>query len=101
MSQAPEQLEGRMSLRQDGASRGQGSRRRAVAGLAVLAVLGGWLFVARAASRMPDFEVYWRAGARAAAAAPLYRPEDGDYQFKYFPAFAVAMQPLAALPLPV
>ena len=67
----------------------------------VLVVLAAWLFTARASARMPDFEVYWRAGVRAAAGEPLYRASDGDYQFKYFPAFAVAMQPLAALPLRV
>jgi len=58
-----------------------------------------WLFVARASPRMPDFEVYWRAGARAAAAEPLYRPADADYQLKYFPAFAIAAIPLGMLPL--
>jgi alpha-1,2-mannosyltransferase len=73
---------------------------RRLAGLLALAALSAWLFTARAAARMPDFEVYWRAGTRAAAAEPLYRAADADYQFKYFPAFAVAMRPLAALPLP-
>jgi hypothetical protein len=58
-----------------------------------------WLFVAKASRRMPDFEVYWRAGARAAAAEPLYRPSDEDYQLKYFPAFAIAAIPLGLLPL--
>jgi len=48
---------------------------------------------------MPDVEVYWRAGARAAAAEPLYRPGDAEYQFKYFPAFAVLAIPLGLLPL--
>jgi len=50
---------------------------------------------------MPDFEVYWRAGQRAADAEPLYRASDADYQFKYFPAFAVAAIPLGALSLPI
>ena len=49
---------------------------------------------------MRDFEVYWTAGARAAAAEPLYRPEDGHFQFKYLPAFAVAAIAIAPLPLP-
>jgi hypothetical protein len=70
---------------------------------AVLAILliafAIWLFVAKASRRMPDFEVYWRAGARAAAAEPLYRPSDQDYQLKYFPAFAIAAIPLGMLPL--
>ena len=50
---------------------------------------------------MPDFEVYWKAGTRAAAAEPLYRDADADYQFKYFPAFAILAIPMASLPLPV
>ena len=58
-----------------------------------------WLFFAKASQRMPDFEVYWRAGARAAAAEPLYRPSDEDYQLKYFPAFAIAAIPLGLMPL--
>ena len=48
---------------------------------------------------MPDFEVYWRAGARASASEPLYRPSDEDYQLKYFPAFAIAAIPLGKMPL--
>ena len=48
---------------------------------------------------MPDFEVYWRAGARAAAAEPLYRTDDGHFQFKYLPAFAMLEMPLSAAPI--
>jgi hypothetical protein len=48
---------------------------------------------------MPDFEVYWTAGARAIASQPLYRAEDGHFQFKYLPAFAVAAAPLALVPM--
>ncbi len=44
-----------------------------------------------------DFVVYRIAAERALAAAPLYRPDDGHYQFKYFPAFAVAAIPLALI----
>ena len=44
-----------------------------------------------------DFVIYRIAGERALAAAPLYRPDDGHYQFKYFPAFAVAAIPLAKI----
>jgi hypothetical protein len=50
---------------------------------------------------MPDFEVYWQAGARAAHAGPLYSVTDSEYQFKYFPASAVLAIPIGALPLPV
>ena len=48
-----------------------------------------------------DYEVIRQAGMRAAAAEPLYRPEDGHYQFKYWPAFALAVAPLGALDLEV
>ena len=65
----------------------------------MVVALAVWLYVAKASARMPDFEVYWRAGARAAAAEPLYRPSDEDYQLKYFPAFAMAAIPLGLLPL--
>ena len=68
---------------------------------ALLAGVALWLFVAKASPRMPDFEVYWRAGARAAAGEPLYRLSDGEYQFKYFPAFAVIAIPLGLIPLGV
>jgi hypothetical protein len=46
---------------------------------------------------MVDFSVYRTAATRAAAAEPLYRAEDGHYQFKYLPAFAVAMIPFGKL----
>jgi hypothetical protein len=77
------------------------ARERAWRGVlaCVLIALAVWLFIAKAQPRMPDFEVYWRAGARAAAAEPLYRPADEDYQFKYFPAFAIVTIPLGMLPL--
>jgi uncharacterized membrane protein len=48
---------------------------------------------------MPDFDVYYRAGARFAAAEPLYRAEDGHYQHKYLPIFAALMVPFSWLPL--
>ena len=57
------------------------------------------LFAARAAAKMPDFEVYWRAAVRARAAEPLYRSEDQHYQLKYLPAFAVLAIPAGLLPL--
>ena len=63
-------------------------------------VLAASVFAFRAAARMPDFEVYWFAGARAAAAEPLYRAEDAHYQLKYLPAFAILAIPVAHVPLP-
>ncbi len=74
--------------------------KRAALACAVLALLGA-VYTLRAAQKMPDFEVYWRTGARAAAAQPLYTPEDGHYQHKYLPAFAVLAAPFALLPLPI
>jgi len=49
---------------------------------------------------MPDFAVYWTAASRALAAQPLYRADDGHYQFKYLPAFAVLTAPISLVPLP-
>jgi hypothetical protein len=65
--------------------------------LALVSLVG--LFTTRVQRKMPDFEVYYTASARANAAQPLYRPEDGHFQFKYLPAFAVIASPLALLPL--
>ncbi|HEX6464443.1 MAG TPA: glycosyltransferase 87 family protein, partial [Vicinamibacterales bacterium] len=68
--------------------------------LVVLAVVSlAALFTTRVSRKMPDFEVYWTAGSRAIAAQPLYRPEDGHFQFKYLPAFALLASPLAMMPL--
>ena len=51
------------------------------------------------ADKMRDFEVYRVTAARAAEGTPLYRVDDGHFQFKYLPAFAVATTPLALVPL--
>ena len=59
------------------------------------------VFSMRASNKMPDFEVYWKAGVRAQAAAPLYRVEDEHYVLKYLPAFAVLAIPAGMLPLHV
>ena len=72
--------------------------RRAALLCAALAVLGA-AYALKASRKMPDFEVYWRAGARAIHAQPLYPVEDGHYQLKYLPAFAVLAAPAARLPL--
>jgi alpha-1,2-mannosyltransferase len=71
---------------------------RLLAGGVILLLLTG-LFAFKASAKMADFEVYWRAGARAAAAEPLYRAEDGHYLLKYLPAFAILAIPAALLPL--
>ena len=63
----------------------------------VISLSIGFAFAFKVARKMPDFEVYWRAGQRAAAGEPLYRADDGHYQFKYLPAFALVVSPLTRL----
>ena len=65
--------------------------------LALVSLVG--LFTTRVQRKMPDFEVYYTAASRALAAQPLYRAEDGHFQFKYLPAFAVIGSPMALMPL--
>ena len=89
------------SLEIDRQGRGRPSVIRRVALVCLIVVAGASLVTFKASRKMPDFEVYWRAGARAAHAEPLYRVTDGEYQFKYFPASAVLAIPIGALPLPV
>ena len=64
-----------------------------------VAIVLALLFVDRVSHKMPDLAVYWTAAARARAAEPLYRAEDGHYQFKYLPAFAVLAIPLSTVTL--
>jgi Glycosyltransferase family 87 len=64
----------------------------------VLILLATIAYATRVRREMVDFAVYRTAGARAIEAAPLFRPDDGHYQFKYFPAFALAMTPFAVVP---
>ena len=59
------------------------------------AALALFLFEIRIGRGMRDFAVYRQAAMRALYAEPLYRPEDGHYQFKYLPIFACAMAPFA------
>ena len=62
--------------------------------LTLLAIV---VFEARIRREMIDFVTWRQAAVRALNAEPLYRPEDGHYQFKYFPLFAVMMAPFGAL----
>lgn len=76
------------------------ARTRALLGvLAIVSLVA--VFTTRMSRKMPDFEVYRTAGARAAAAEPLYRADDGHFQFKYLPAFAIFAAPLALVPAPI
>ena len=59
-----------------------------------IALAAAVLYNASVRREMADFEVYWTAAERARAAEPLYRAQDGHYQFKYLPAFALGLTPL-------
>jgi hypothetical protein len=75
------------------------SRLTATLLIAAVVMALAFLFVGKVSRKMPDFEVYWTAANRARQAEPLYRAEDGHYQFKYLPAFAVLTIPLGAFSL--
>ena len=62
-----------------------------------IAVLAAAVYTARISKEMVDFDVYRTAATRALHAEPLYRAEDGHYEFKYLPAFALAMAPFALI----
>jgi hypothetical protein len=76
------------------------NRRRLLAASILLAAALG-AYPLRVSKNMRDFEVWWTAAVRATAAQPLYRTQDGHYQFKYLPAFAILAMPLGVVPLPV
>jgi hypothetical protein len=65
----------------------------------VLAVLAILVYNGRVRHEMVDFTIWRQAAVRGLQAQPLYRPEDGHYQFKYFPVFALMMAPFAVLDL--
>ena len=77
------------------------ARLCAVLAVGIVVVASAAVYALKASQKMPDFEVYWRAGLRAAHAEPLYTLDDGHYQLKYLPAFAMIAVPLAWLPLDV
>ena len=60
--------------------------------------LAAVIFSTRIRREMADFAVYRTAAIRATSGEPLYRTSDGHYQFKYLPAFALAMAPFSDLP---
>src|SRR5258708_24136640 len=73
------------------------ARTRALLGVLALVSLIA-VFTTRISRKMPDFDVYRTAGARAFAAEPLYRADDGHFQFKYLPAFAILAAPVSLAP---
>jgi hypothetical protein len=58
-----------------------------------LVVVGTYGLVRLKRAELVDFVVPRTAAVRFLAHEPLYRPDDGHYQYKYFPAFALAMVP--------
>jgi hypothetical protein len=67
---------------------------RGLAGAVAIAVLASVMYVVRVQTEMADFTVYRTAAIRVVQAEPLYRVEDGHYQYKYLPAFALAVAPI-------
>ena len=61
--------------------------------LVLLVVVGGYALVRFKRAELVDFAVPRTAAARFLAHEPLYRPDDGHYQYKYLPAFAPLMVP--------
>jgi hypothetical protein len=57
--------------------------------------LAALIYSTKIQREMVDFEVYRTAALRALTGEPLYQSADGHYQFKYLPAFALAMAPFA------
>ena len=64
----------------------------------MLIVAGCYGLVRLKRAELVDFVVPRTAAARYLAHEPLYRPSDGHYQYKYFPAFALFMVPFAWMP---
>jgi hypothetical protein len=64
--------------------------------VALTAAAYGAVFAKR--GTLVDFDVYRTSAERALDAAPLYRESDGHYQYKYLPAFALVMAPIALVP---
>lgn len=67
----------------------------------VLIVAGAYGLVRLNRDELVDFAVPRTAAVRFLAHEPLYRPDDGHFQYKYLPAFAQFMVPFAWVPKPV
>jgi hypothetical protein len=61
--------------------------------IVLIVVAGAYAAVRFKRGELVDFAVPRTAAARFTAAEPLYRPEDGHYQYKYLPTFAQLMAP--------
>jgi hypothetical protein len=73
------------------------ARLRPFVFLVAIAVCAIVVYNVRIQRQMVDFMTWRRAVVRGLGAEPLYRPEDGHYQFKYLPMFALLMAPFAWL----
>ena len=74
-------------------------RRSLLITLVVVLIAAAGYATARIKRDFWDFEVIHKAGSRVMAAEPLYRPNDGHYQYKYWPIFAMVMVPFATIPV--
>ena len=72
------------------------ARLRPFAFLALL-LLALVVYATHIRHEMIDFLTWRQAVVRALVAEPLYRPEDGHYQFKYLPLFALVMAPFGVI----
>jgi hypothetical protein len=75
------------------------ARLRLFALLVALTLLAIVVYDTRIRHEMIDFATWRQAAVRGLHAEPLYRLEDGHYQFKYFPMFALLMAPFGLLEL--
>jgi hypothetical protein len=64
----------------------------------LLIVISAYAILRSQREGLVDFVVPRTAAARFVNHERLYRPEDGHYQYKYFPAFAVVMVPFTWMP---
>jgi hypothetical protein len=64
----------------------------------VLVVAGAYGLVRFKRAELVDFVVPRTAAVRFLAHEPLYRPDDGHFQYKYLPAFAQLMVPFTWVP---
>jgi len=63
----------------------------------LLAVAALVIYQNKLRHQMVDFGVYRMAAERIVHGEQLYRESDGHYQFKYLPAFALAIAPIGAM----
>jgi hypothetical protein len=61
--------------------------------VAIVVAILAYALLRHKRTELVDFSVPRTAAMRVLAAEPLYRPEDGHYQYKYLPAFAFFMVP--------